>query len=307
MKSFLIKISLFALCFFILEKVTYLFIYASPYLEKDKRLEKVITGQMNKEIIILGSSRGARDIAANQIEAKTGLPTYNLSYPGSNVEFHEFLLRALIEFNEPPKIVLLVVDDSAELLSSESLIFRLDRLYPLAKYDYINQEMINRGEKTQLSWIFALARMNQRNLDLREKSFGMLDSISVNGSMPISFQREKISFDYETGSNNYLIQEELDAKRQAFQKINELCSKNGIKLIVVFPPNFRDLNTSFVNRLKEISSPKTDFFIYDTTNTAYQDKRYYYDTAHLKKNGAKLFTAEVNNYLNRSYLQAMLH
>jgi hypothetical protein len=37
-------------------------------------------GKINKDIIFNGSSRGARDIIASQIERETGQTAYNLSY-----------------------------------------------------------------------------------------------------------------------------------------------------------------------------------------------------------------------------------
>ena len=301
MKKFLLKVLVFAVCFFIAEKVFYIFIYVSPGLEKDKRLEKVVTGHMDKDVIILGSSRGARGILASRIEEKTGLSAYNLSYPGSNVEFHEFLLRALLEFNTAPRTVLLVVDDPVELLPAEALTFRLDRLYPLAKYDFINQEMIRRGEKNNLSWGFALARINQRNFDLRFQRFTKLDSISVAGSMPITFQRNE-ELGYKKTDYIYPVTDELDAKIEAFQQIDEYCSNNGIKLVVVFPPNLIEHNISVENRLRTLSSPNTDIFVYDTSSVAYKTKSYYYDNSHLKKNGAEVFTDEIINYLQEDLL-----
>jgi hypothetical protein len=301
MKKFLLKVLVFAVCFFIAEKVFYIFIYVSPGLEKDKRLEKVVTGHMDKDVIILGSSRGARGILASRIEEKTGLSAYNLSYPGSNVEFHEFLLRALLEFNTAPRTVLLVVDDPVELLPAEALTFRLDRLYPLAKYDFINREMIRRGEKNYLSWGFALARINQRNFDLRPQRFTKLDSISIAGSMPITFQRNE-ELSYKKTDYIYPVKDELDAKREAFQQIDEHCLNNGIKLIVVFPPNLIEHNVSVENRLRALSSSNTDIFVYDTSSFAYKKKSYYYDNSHLKKNGAEVFTDEIITYLQEDLL-----
>ena len=77
---------LFVMIFFIYDKLFIVVRTLSPVLEVDKRLELLINGGINKDIIILGSSRGARDIIAAQIENETGLSAFNLCYPGSNVE-----------------------------------------------------------------------------------------------------------------------------------------------------------------------------------------------------------------------------
>ena len=103
MKKFIIQILVFSITFILFEKVFYVFLYVSPKLEKDKRLEYVLNGNMNKDLIVLGSSRGARNVIASQIEDSLTISTYNLSYPGSDIEFHEFLLRSLIKYNKKPK------------------------------------------------------------------------------------------------------------------------------------------------------------------------------------------------------------
>ena len=100
------------------------FINSSPSKEVDKRLEFVLKGKINKDIIILGSSKGSRDIIASQLESETNQTAYNLSYPGSNIEFHEFMLRTLVTFNNAPKMVILTVDNPIQFLNESLINFR---------------------------------------------------------------------------------------------------------------------------------------------------------------------------------------
>ncbi|MGQ1785730.1 hypothetical protein [Saccharicrinis sp. GN24d3] len=293
MQRFLKNILLFAVIFFVLDKIFILFLLISPSLEKDRRIEKLVEGEINKDIIILGSSRGARNVIASQIEDSIGMPTYNLSYPGSDVTFHEFLLKTLIKYNSRPKIVFLVLDDPEELLPSVAIKFRFDRLYPLVKYNYINDEMIHQGEKTILSRFFALARANKRNFDLRARKFSALDSLKDCGSMPVSFQRTDRSFYYNPINEPYIVRDEVAEKVMAFQKIQDICAGHGIELVLVFSPNFKAYNVEFEDRLKKISHPGIQFFVYDTLNPVYKDKSYYYDESHLQTNGAIVFTNEL--------------
>ena len=122
---------------------------------------------------------------AGQIEESLGLSSYNLSYPGSDVEFHEFVLRSLLQFNRKPRVVLLVVDDPDELLPSTSLTFRYDRLYPLVS-NYINNEMISRGQKSILSRWLCVCRVNRSNFHFAKKPVSAIDEILDCGSMPIA-------------------------------------------------------------------------------------------------------------------------
>ncbi|WP_207536156.1 hypothetical protein [Desertivirga arenae] len=297
MKKFLTQLLLFAAVFFLFDKLFYIFLLVSPTKEKDKRLELVLNSKMNKDLIVLGSSRGARNIIASQIEDSLNISSYNLSYPGSNIEFHEFLLRSLIANNKKPKVVLLALDDPYELLPNESITFRLDRLYPLAKYDQVNDEMIKRGEKNLLSKFFTLARINKRNFDIRRKSFTALDTLMNCGSMPISFQRKNRVLAFQHDSRPYEKDLELPEKIRAFSRLQELCVHHNIKLYTVYSPNFKNHNPKFEQRIRKLSGPRVSSIRYNTANPIYLNKDYFYDQSHLKKNGAILFTNEIIQHL----------
>lgn len=293
MRRFLINILQFGIVFFLIDKILFLLLFISPSLEKDDRLEKLINGEINKEIIIIGSSRGARNILASEIEKKTGKPTFNLSYPGSNMEFHEFILRTLLKFNQKPETIILVLDDPTFFINDITLEFRYERFYPLTRYNHIVQEMIDRGEKNLLTKYFALGRLSKTNFNFQKIEYSSLDSIAACGSMPISFALPDSVFRYDSYPRVYPQIEEDENKINAYIRFQERCLRENIKLITVFPPNFRAHNQSFENRVRELSLDKNVLYIYDQDNKAYLDSKYYYDSKHLKDEGAKIFTNEI--------------
>lgn len=298
MKKFFIYLLVFGLLLFAFDKLFLFFINTSPNKEVDKRLELVLTGTINKDIIILGSSKGSRDIIASQLEKELYQSTYNLSYPGSNIEFHEFLLRALVKFNKAPKTVLLTVDNPIELLSDSLITFRLDRLYPLVKYDYVNQELVDRDEKNEaLSKLFVLHRMTKANFDIRQKKFTAMDTIFSDGSMPISFQKNNEDWNEKVNNTTYPKEKESDDKLKCFYKIIAICKQKNMKLVLVSPPMFKGVNTEFKKRMIEIAGNNAIFYEYDTSNPLYKDKNYYFDLNHLNRKGAVVFTNEIANYL----------
>lgn len=298
MKKFFKSILVFGLVFFLLDKIFILFIAVSPEKEVDKRLELLVNGKINKEIVILGSSRGARNIIASEIEKQTGHSVYNLAYPGSDIEFHEFIVRTLLKFNKAPKIILLSVDYPMALLPDSILNFRLDRLYPLVKYDYINTELVARGEKNKImSTFFALSRMNKTNFDLRQKHFTALDTLYADGSMPISFQKENEDWTPSTRFEKYDSSKELKVKIDCFKKIIAMCKAKNIQLILVQPPLFDPMDGAFRERLKHLTANQVPFFDYNNQNPIYTNKDYFYDRTHLNRKGAMIFTDEIADYL----------
>lgn len=293
MKRFLINIFQFGIVFFLIDKIFFLFLFISPGLEKDDRLEKLINGEINKDVIIIGSSRGARNLIANEIEIKTGKETFNLSYPGSNIEFHEFILRTLLKYNQKPETIILSIDDPTFLLDDVSLEFRYERFYPLMKYNYLVQEMINRGEKNYLAKYFALGRISKTNISFQEKQFSSLDTLTSCGSMPISFTQPEYNFKFDSIPQKYPIFLEEENRINAYIKFQERCKEENIRLITVFSPNYRAHNLGFENRVRELTMDNNLLYIYDLTNNVYKNQSYYYDETHLKNDGALIFTNEI--------------
>ena len=299
MGKFALKLLLFAVIFLIFDKLFIIVAHFSAEAEADKRLEYIINGEVNKDIIILGSSTGSRDILASQIEDATGLSTYNLCYPGSNVVFHEFIMRTLVKYNEPPEIALLVVDDYVELIYDESIIFRKDRLYPLVKYKYIWKELSQReGRDKIFSNFLVINRLNKYNFDIRPKRFTPIDTIQVCGSMPISWKPDDMDIDYVSGERLYPQDEELPEKVEAYNQIVETCKNNNINLVIVFPPVYQDHSVSFENRIKELSGEGVYFYLYNTENPIYKLEDNYFDETHLMQDAAIEFTDELILYLN---------
>ena len=291
---------LFGFLFFILDKLFYLFLLIAPKLEVDKRLELMLNGKINKEIIVMGSSRGVYNIIAGQIERETGLSAYNISYPGSNIEFHEFLLKTLLEFNTKPRIIVLSLDNPAEFQLDKTLNYRLDKLYPLVKYNYINRELIIRKDKNQLSWLMCLARLNRGNFSIVKKKDNTESPFLPCGSTPFIHQNIKNKFAFQTKESPYSNEREVEDKRKSFLEFKAICERNHIKLIYCFAPNFRTYNPALENRIKLLSAHKVPVFVYDTFNVKYKNKDYFYDESHLNIKGAKLFTSELSHFINQN-------
>jgi hypothetical protein len=298
MKQFLIRVLSFGVVFFIIDKLFFVFLFSAPNLEADKRLQFLLDGKINKEIVVMGSSRGAYNIVAGQLEKQTGRSAYNISYPGSNIEFHEFLLKTLLKFNKKPKTIVLSIDNPYELLYHKTLNFRLERLYPLEKYNYITAELIKRNDKTALARILCLARLNRGCFSFKRKKTALESPILPCGSMPFTNQIKKRNFDYQTKKERYPIEKELKSKTKSFLEFQAICSKNNIELIYCFAPNFRSYEGTLSKRIGQISGYKNRCFVYDTTNVKYKNKDYFYDESHLNIKGARLFTNELSTFIN---------
>lgn len=302
MFKLILKLLVFAGLFLLFDKLFIIVANYSAEAEADRRLEYLVEGDINKDIIITGSSRGARGIIAEQIENKTGHSAYNLCYPGANVEFHEFIVRTLIKFNKHPEFIFLVVDDDTYFKYDSTVTFRKDRLYPLVKYRHIWQELAERDGRSKIfPNILILDRLNKYNFDLRKKKFSSLDTVKSCGSMPLSWQSQDRDWNTDFGKRVYSRDNELTEYIDAYKEIINNCSLNEIKLVLVFTPILRTHSVTFEERIKEVGNKKNDYLIYDTSNPLYRDKDLFHDAGHLMREGAQIFTDEVVRYINKNY------
>ncbi len=305
MKKFLLTSGLFFVVFFLIDKGLILLRNSAPNREVDKRLEMILNGKIQSDILIYGSSRGGRDIIASEMEDSLKLPTYNLSFPGSAIEFHEFLLsETLKNGNKKPSVVILVVDDPDELLPSSRINFRLDRLYPLIKYGVIRDKLVEKGGKNYwLSKLFIVHQLSISNFDFRPKHFKPIDTLLADGSMPIDFKDPRFTGDFITNTTMYDIKKERPAELNSFTRFVDLCYSNNIKLLIACPPNFYKPTVGFSERIAGLVKDKASILIHDANQHAYsKDPGYYYDDVHLNKKGAKLFTAELVDFLRKNNL-----
>lgn len=292
MKKFLLNIFAFGVCLLIADKGLVFLRKISPQLEVDKRLEMIVTGKIQSDILIFGSSRGARSVIASQITDSLGRSCYNLSYPGSDITFHEYLLQATLEQknNKKPTTAILVVDDGDELKTTPALKFRYDRMFPLVDYKMIRDELVRRNKKKMFFADILIAhQLNRSNLMLRKKKFTKRDSITREGSMLIWKQKKTFNYTYKSEPNIYSKQGELLWKLKAFNGFVKLCKKNNIELIVAIPPNYRAATDGFKERMEEQLNGFGTVFEFDPTIKEYKDDNYFFDNSHLLK-GERIYS-----------------
>ncbi|WP_147678598.1 hypothetical protein [Algibacter pacificus] len=296
MKTFFKNITFFGSVFFVLAQCSYFILDRASSLEYDKRLEMLMEGEINKELLVFGSSRGSGNILAAQLEKETGFSSYNLSYQAANLLYQEFILKTVIAYNNPPKKIVMAIDNPAEFNGNTGMRFRNDRLFPLSKYNYINSELINQDKRTVLSKLLYIDRVSTNMFKTTKVNPPSLNPFESCGSRPIIL-KPKGELVYSKVLPDYSIHVETASYIQAFKNMQSICKKNNIQIIFVFPPNFMVFNSNFYNRFKQLMFPENKVFVYDTLNPAYKNDRYFYDVSHLTKDGAKIFTTEISQFI----------
>lgn len=246
----------------------------------DHRLGNVLERKIHPEIIILWSSRAARDIIGSELEKVSGLPTYNLGHPGSNIDFHEMLPRRIVESGCIPKEIILAVDDDAEVIEEETTNFRFDIVYPYVKFESINREICERKKInfliTRLSDCYRQRPNFKQALDYGLKGQikpDLLNTIQADGSMPID--GKSVTYGkmvYSVHSKQYDPKRESPYLREKFLHFVRLCNQNRIQLIILFSPNFFIPTIGFEERMRELAGETSLYLNY---SNAFLNKELY--------------------------------
>lgn len=294
MAKFLKRLLTVSIIFFILEKVFVIFLFLAPQKEYDNRLEKLLNEELKADVFIVGSSRGARSILANQLENSINKTAYNLSYSGSNIIFHEFLVKTIANRAKLPKKILLIMDDPISLYETKGINYRFDRLYPLTLYNEVFNELSLKGENKLLLSPFVLHRLTSAHFDFSEKKLNELDTIQEDGSMPLIGKSPEVVFNYSKASP-YRLENESNLKVEALKNIVEITKLSNIELILLITPSYKSFDNSFIESLNEITHSEIKIFnVYDDS---FKDENLFYDNGHLNKKGAKQYTQLLANYL----------
>jgi len=67
--------------------------------------------------------------------------------------------------------------------------------------------------------------------------------------------------------------------------------------VIAFPPNYQVPSQAFENRIRQLSRDYAHFCHYDAENPIYKDKDNFYDTEHLMRETAGIYTGEVIDFL----------
>lgn len=297
-KHFVLKCGLFLLFLVVIDKAFLPLRNSVPNRVSDPRVRDLLEGNIDADILIMGSSRGDESIRNTELEEATGKKVFNLSFHGTEVEFSTFLLELFVDRNRLPETIVRVLDDPHELCKEEYIDFRFDLLYPLVKYAPVRKELVKRGQKNWLlNALFVSHQVNWQAFDFRQPP-AHNDTLLRYGTQVELNDKSLPKGEYvrDSSLNQSL---ELREKVQAFKRFEAICHERDVNLVLALAPNYREVTQGFMQRIKELADPETHLFEFDRCLQAYADSTCYNDPTHLNRKGAGLYTSELATCLNK--------
>ena len=317
MKKFIKHFLLFSLPLLVLSY--FLDVFISMNLKKSNSFAQkefstwnaIIDGKVNSDILIYGSSRAWVHFNSTMMSDSLQIPTYNLGIDGHNFWLQYLRHKMVLERNTKPKVIIISIDmfslqKRKDLYNSEQFLpymlwnrniknatssyegfVSTDYLIPLIRYY---------GKKKEIETAIRFYSGHLSNPICRVRGYQ-----ARNESWNTDFDKAKLTMKkYEA---------KLDPETLfLFEKFIAECKKQNIKLIFVNAPEHIK-GQEFIKNRNEVLAIYTEFshkynipfYDYSKDAISYQ-KIYFYNTNHLNKTGAELFTVKLIDTLKQSNL-----
>jgi hypothetical protein len=268
----------------------------APKYKQDTRIEKLLNKQINADILVFGSSRALNNFSPNEIKKITGNTCYNLGFSGSNVLFHEEILKLALKHCAKPKLLIYNLDDYGTLYENSGISFRFDVLEPYVEHNEINEIVCEHREK--YIWPTYLCRSYRHNSNFINSVrylFKGKEDLDYLVSNIDSLGANLVPFVKGATQPSYIKQRVLPKSNQfnlsylnSFKNIQKICIENNIKLVVCLPPLLMKPMVGFETSIKNLLEPNTILLDYATL---FEEKpNYFLDPDHLNSEGAIVFS-----------------
>ncbi len=273
---------------------------------------KILDGSINSDLIILGSSRSYTGYDPTVFEKNTGLSSYNLSLNAAPFSLQQIKLERYLANNKAPKVIVQNVDlthfqkskhilDPVQFLpflgnkalsndlSAFDREFRLRKWVPLYKYNTFKTEF-----RLGLQSFFG----DDISILKSKKGYAPKDRI-----FKADLHNLKRIQNHVRDSTGFMRNDEY--VEETFRRIKNREDKDQA-IFMVWAPEIevrRELATQVSNPLKEKLSrfaeqEKNVFFLDYSADPIANDTINFYDTFHLNRKGATLFSEKVSMKIN---------
>jgi hypothetical protein len=270
---------------------------------------QMMDGKINAQIVITGSSRAASHYDPRIIAATTGRSAFNLGRNGSQTDMQIAVLKAYLEHNHKPEIVVHNLDAFTFETSHE--VYAFAQYVP---YLYDREIYVPLRKITPDTWKSRYVPLYGYVVDDMNFSW-MLGIRGFFGWSPkndffLGFDpRPKPwtnDFDSFRASNRNGVSWPIEPEGiQLMDGLARLCQERGIQLIFVYSPEYSEMQKLTNNRAEVFDhfhelATRYHVPLWDYSDWSHaSDTQYFTNSQHLNSQGAALFSEDIGSRLQR--------
>lgn len=267
-----------------------------------KEWNELYDGAINADIVIQGSSRAWVHVSPMILDSALKVNSYNLGLDGAGFKLQYCRYKEYLQYNQKPKTIIQTLD-----------VFTLQQRKHLTDHLQFLPYLLQPGIRTQLLPYHSFSNAEYyvpfyRYINYPDKiTLGLQNFFS--GIPPTSnkykgYEGKAIPWDglFEKYKKNHpngrFIPQSPDYIRLMELFLDE-STRQGIQVILVYPPEYVEAHLFTTNR-KEVINHFTGFakkynlqFLDYSNDTISHDKTLFYNSQHLNKKGAELFSKKL--------------
>lgn len=263
----------------------------------------IYDGKVNSDVVIYGSSRAMVHLDPKIIKDSLKLDAYNLGINGHNFWLQYYRHKELIEHNKKPAFIIHSVD--VFTLAKRKDLFHMEQFLPYMLYNRDLEKWIGSYEGYS-SYDFNIPLVRYYG---QYKTIGSVIKEAITGTqladsgryLGFSAQYKEWNDDLVKAKKKFPdFNAELDKETvRLFDKYLKECIDNGIYIVLVYTPEYKE-GQSFVRNRSEVMNTFQTFsakynipFLDYSDDPISYDKKYFYNASHLNVTGAEIFTSKL--------------
>lgn len=270
---------------------------------------KILNGNVNTDLVILGSSRGCVSYNPEVFKEVTGMSTFNLSFDAGAYNLQDIKYNIYLEKNIKPKVIIQNID-----LTHFGVSKKLPEYFQFLPY--MSNSLISNGFSgfdeylTNYKYI-PLLKYNQNKRFLVK---GLTSFFGINHSMPqtkdgyisknVKFKRDNHNL-LRLKQSKYMGLKNTEGLKDVKSSIKKQASDNTT-VFVVWAPEFKDrlfysnpLSKNIKAEIKSLANNSNIYFLDLSNDSISVNSNYFYDTFHLNSLGSNLFSTKVADQINK--------
>jgi hypothetical protein len=262
----------------------------------------LVEGRIGAEIVVIGSSRALVNVDCDGLSTRLGQSCFNLGLNGSHVNLQRPMFDTYLAHNAAPKVVLVTLDPFTFQTIREP--YEPEQYLPYLGERDLYATLV--GYDQEFRWIryvplYGFARYGVYTTWDALEGLVHADRLRrnprVRGWAPQDIPWDG-SFDafVRTHATGVTLPIELEAV-DALDAILQSAERSGARPILTYPPEYGPMRTLSRNRdavfatFRDVATRHGAAFIDLSADPLWEDRAFFYNSQHLNRRGAKLFSS----------------
>lgn len=273
--------------------------------------DRLLGGKLNSDIIILGSSRSFVSLNPNILEKTTNLSTYNLSFNAGSYNLQNLKYKAYLKNNTPPKIIIQNIDMAH--FTESNRIPAPYQFIPFLDNKNLQSGLVCYFDEYLLKTSLPLYKYNSEHRLLLKGIQSFFGRTYILFPTQKGFSSKNISFKRDSSNIERLKSLEKESINQTKYSKGIISIENLVDtpkisqtlVVLIWLPEYserlelnKELRLYLKNQVKKIVADNKSAVFIDYSNDSISfDRKYFYDTFHLNKEGAQLMSKKLADTL----------